>query len=228
VHKKPGTKNSDSDDRLDISRRSFMQSAAWAATITAAPAAVAQQMLPSEHAERTPLVVPPQPVTLNINGKCYQLSIEPRTTMLDALREIIGLTGTKKGCDRGQCGACTVLIDGQRVNACLTLAIMQEGKNIETIEGLAQGESLHPLQTAFIDHDALQCGYCTPGQICSAKAMLGEVGRGTANAVTPDVRTLSIALSDEEIRERMSGNICRCGAYQNIVAAIRQVAGDKI
>jgi xanthine dehydrogenase YagT iron-sulfur-binding subunit len=230
VHKKADSKNAGSDDTLDVSRRSFMQSAAWAVTVTAAPAALSgqlHQVPPGEHTEHAPVVVPPQPVTLTINGKRYQLSIEPRTTMLDALREIIGLTGTKKGCDRGQCGACTVLIDGQRVNACLTLAIMQEGKQIETIEGLAQGENLHPLQAAFIDHDALQCGYCTPGQICSAKAMLGEVGRGCASAVTPDVRTVSIALSDAEIRERMSGNICRCGAYQNIVAAIRQVAGSK-
>lgn len=227
MHKKPDAKNSDSDGRLDVSRRSFMQSAAWTVAITAAPAAMTHQMPSNQHAGHAPPIVPAQPVTLHINGKPYQLLLEPRTTMLDALREIIGLTGTKKGCDRGQCGACTVLIDGRRINSCLTLAIMQEGKNIETIEGLAQGENLHPLQAAFIDHDALQCGYCTPGQICSAKAMLDEAGRGAASAVTPDVRTTSIALSDEEIRERMSGNICRCGAYQNIVAAIRQVAENK-
>lgn len=227
MHKKPDAQHGDSDGKLDISRRSFMQSAAWAVTMTAAPAAMTHPTPSNEHAGHAPPFVPPQPVTLHINGKPYQLSLEPRTTMLDALREIIGLTGTKKGCDRGQCGACTVLIDGQRVNSCLTLAIMQEGKNIETIEGLAQGENLHPLQAAFIDHDALQCGYCTPGQICSAKAMLVEAGRGAASAVTPDVRSASIALSDAEIRERMSGNICRCGAYQNIVAAIRQVAENK-
>ena len=228
MHKNPDDNNhGDSDGTPGLSRRSFMQSAVWAVTVTAAPAALTQQMPSNQHAERSVLTVPPQPVTLQINGKPYQLSLEPRTTMLDALREIIGLTGSKKGCDRGQCGACTILIDGRRVNACLTLAIMQEGKNIETIEGLARGENLHPLQAAFIDHDALQCGYCTPGQICSAKAMLDEAGRGAASAVTPDVQNMSIALSDEEIRERMSGNICRCGAYQNIVAAIRQVAGSK-
>jgi xanthine dehydrogenase YagT iron-sulfur-binding subunit len=225
--KKSGYKNSGGHDAPNVSRRSFMQSAMWAATAAAAPLGTAQQTPESGQAAPNPLVVPPQSVTLNINGKPYQLSLEPRTTLLDALREVIGLTGTKKGCDRGQCGACTVLIDSRRVNACLTLAIMQDGKKIETIEGLAQGENLHPLQAAFIDHDALQCGYCTPGQICSAKAMLSELRAGTASAVTPDVRTAPVTLSDEEIRERMSGNICRCGAYQNIVAAIRQVANSE-
>ncbi|MDB5839455.1 MAG: Xanthine dehydrogenase iron-sulfur subunit [Herminiimonas sp.] len=175
----------------------------------------------------SPPFVPRQAVSLNINGKRHDLSLEPRTTLLDALREVIGLTGTKKGCDRGQCGACTVRVDGQRINACLTLAIMQEGKIIQTVEGLAQGEDLHPLQAAFIEHDAFQCGYCTPGQLCSAAAMLDEHQAGAASAVTPDVRTAQPALSDEEIRERMSGNLCRCGAYPNIVAAIRQVAGNK-
>jgi xanthine dehydrogenase YagT iron-sulfur-binding subunit len=167
---------------------------------------------------------PPQPVSLRINGKTYDLSLEPRVTLLDALREVIGLTGAKKGCDRGQCGACTVLVDGRRINSCLTLAIMEEGKDITTIEGLAQGDALHPLQAAFLEHDAFQCGYCTPGQICSAAALLDEVRAGTASAVTPDVRAASVALTDDEIRERMSGNICRCGAYPNIVSAIRIVA----
>ena len=211
-----------------ISRRNFMQSAVWAATAVAAPSAMAQQIAESNVAERITPLVPPQSVTLTINDKPYQLSLEPRTTLLDALREIIGLSGTKKGCDRGQCGACTVLIDGRRINACLTLAIMQDGKKIETIEGLAQGVTLHPLQAAFIEHDALQCGYCTPGQICSGVALLNELKAGNASAVTHDVRIASIQLSDAEIRERMSGNICRCGAYQNIVAAIRQVANDKL
>jgi xanthine dehydrogenase YagT iron-sulfur-binding subunit len=147
-------------------------------------------------------------LTLGINGVERRLRLDPRTTLLDALREHLGLTGTKKGCDLGQCGACTVLVDGRRINACLTLAVMQQGKEITTIEGLAQGGTLHPLQAAFIEHDGFQCGYCTPGQIMSAAGLLVE-GR---------------TRSDEEIREFMSGNICRCGAYPKIVAAIRSVA----
>lgn len=209
-----------------LTRRNFMQSAIVAAAASSAPLANAQQPAPKSP-PRSITTVPPQPVTLDINGQPYRLSLEPRTTLLDTLREVIGLTGTKKGCDRGQCGACTVLVDGQRINSCLTLAIMHEGRKIETIEGLAQGENMHPLQQAFVDHDALQCGYCTPGQICSAKAMLTELRSGTASAVTPDVRVAQVTLSDDEIRERMSGNLCRCGAYPNIVAAIRQVAGTK-
>ena len=146
------------------------------------------------------------PVTLNVNGKRVQLSVAPWTTLLDALRDHLDLTGTKKGCDHGQCGACTVLVGGRRINSCLTLAAMQEDSDITTIEGLARDGELHPLQQAFIDHDAFQCGYCTPGQICSAAGLIAE-GR---------------AKSADEIRELMSGNICRCGAYPNIVAAIQQ------
>ena len=167
---------------------------------------------------------PAQAVRLDINGQAYQLSLEPRVTLLDALREYIGLTGTKKGCDRGQCGACTVLVNGRRINACLTLAVMHEGDKITSIEGIAEGEQLAPLQAAFIEHDAFQCGYCTPGQICSAVACIDELRAGTASAVTPDVRRAPAELTDDELRERMSGNLCRCGAYPNIVAAIRQVA----
>jgi xanthine dehydrogenase YagT iron-sulfur-binding subunit len=174
-----------------------------------------------------PTYVPPQPVSLRINGTIHELSLEPRVTLLDALRETIGLSGAKKGCDRGQCGACTVLVDGRRINACLTLAIMQEGKEITTIEGLAQGEALHPLQAAFLEKDAFQCGYCTPGQICSAVGLLEELRAGAASAVTPDVRTGAAMPTDDEIRERMSGNLCRCGAYPNIVAAIRMAADSK-
>ncbi|MBC9932360.1 (2Fe-2S)-binding protein [Chitinophaga qingshengii] len=147
------------------------------------------------------------PVSMHINGKAYQLSVEPRVTLLDLLREQLALTGTKKGCDHGQCGACTVHVDGQRINSCLTLAVMQEGKKITTIEGLSQGDDLHPVQEAFIKHDGFQCGYCTPGQIMSAVACIREGHAG----------------SPEEIREFMSGNICRCGAYDNIVAAIMDV-----
>jgi xanthine dehydrogenase YagT iron-sulfur-binding subunit len=147
------------------------------------------------------------PITLYINGVANKLSLAPWTTLLDALRIHIGLTGTKKGCDHGQCGACTVLVDGRRINSCLTLAVMKDGAQITTIEGLAKDGSLHALQQAFIDHDAFQCGYCTPGQICSAVGLIDE----------------GHARSADEIRELMSGNICRCGAYPNIVAAIEQV-----
>ncbi|HEY8605935.1 MAG TPA: 2Fe-2S iron-sulfur cluster-binding protein [Noviherbaspirillum sp.] len=164
-----------------------------------------------------------QQVALRINGTLHRLMLEPRVTLLDALRETIGLTGTKKGCDRGQCGACTVLVEGQRVNACLTLAIMQEGKEITTIEGLGDTSSLHPVQQAFLDCDAFQCGYCTPGQICSAVALLEEVRSGEPGMLAPESQVTWDNVSDDEIRERMSGNLCRCGAYPNIVAAIRSV-----
>lgn len=160
-------------------------------------------------------------VLLRANGTQHALKIEPRVTLLDALREYIGLTGTKKGCNHGQCGACTVLVDGRRINSCLALACMHAGDEITTIEGLARGDELHPVQAAFIKHDGFQCGYCTPGQICSAIGLLSEVQAGTASAVTADVRkTRSVELTNAEIRERMSGNICRCGAYPGIVAAV--------
>jgi xanthine dehydrogenase YagT iron-sulfur-binding subunit len=168
-----------------------------------------------------PTIVPAQAVTLRINGKEYPCMLEPRVTLLDALREVIQLSGTKKGCDRGQCGACTVLADGQRINSCLTLAIMQEGKEITTIEGIASGDQLHAMQEAFLACDAFQCGYCTPGQICSAVALLDEVKAGHASTVSPRENITASMVSDDEIRERMSGNLCRCGAYPNIVSAIR-------
>ena len=163
-------------------------------------------------------------VTLRVNGSEYRLSVDVRTTLLDALRERIGLTGTKKGCDRGQCGACTVIADGRRINSCLTLAVAHDGADLVTIEGLADGDDLHPLQQAFIEHDAFQCGYCTPGQICSAVALLDEAARGWPSAVTSDLAAESVELDDDEIRERMSGNLCRCAAYVNIVAAVRELA----
>jgi xanthine dehydrogenase YagT iron-sulfur-binding subunit len=165
---------------------------------------------------------------LNVNGQLHTLSIDPRTTLLDALRERLGLTGTKKGCDHGQCGACTVLLDGRRINACLTLALMHDGESVTTIEGLAApstvpGEGgLHPLQQAFLEHDGFQCGYCTPGQICSAAGMLAEAKQGMPSHVTDDLAAKPV-LSAGEIRERMSGNLCRCSAYPNIVVAIQQV-----
>lgn len=167
-------------------------------------------------------------VTLRVNAKAYPLQIEPRVTLLDALRDRIGLTGTKKGCDRGQCGACTVLVNGQRINSCLSLAVMYDDAEITTVEGLASGNELHPVQAAFIKHDGFQCGYCTPGQICSAVGAIAEAKAGTASAITVDVRKQGqVELTDTEIRERMSGNICRCGAYPGIVAAIQEATQAK-
>jgi xanthine dehydrogenase YagT iron-sulfur-binding subunit len=166
-------------------------------------------------------------VGLQINGRAHTLTLDPRTTLLDALREHLGLTGTKKGCDQGQCGACTVIVNGQRINSCLALTVMHAGDEITTIEGLANDDGLHPMQAAFVRRDALQCGYCTPGQICSAVAVLAEHKAGWSSYATPDVASKP-ALTDAEIRERMSGNICRCSAYPNIVAAIRDVVeGDR-
>jgi xanthine dehydrogenase YagT iron-sulfur-binding subunit len=162
-------------------------------------------------------------ITLRVNGADHPLHADTRTTLLDALREHLGLTGAKKGCDHGQCGACTVLVDGRRANACLLLAVAVEGSEVTTIEGLAGDGELHPLQAAFVAHDAFQCGYCTPGQICSAVGMVDEVRDGWPSGVSADL-TAAPVLDDDEIRERMSGNICRCGAYANIVPAIAEVA----
>jgi xanthine dehydrogenase YagT iron-sulfur-binding subunit len=161
------------------------------------------------------------PVNLAVNGATHSLSLDSRTSLLDALREHMGLTGTKKGCDHGQCGACTVLVNGRRVNSCLTLAAMHEGDTVQTIEGLGTPDHMHPMQAAFVEHDGFQCGYCTPGQICSAVAMLAEAKAGMPSYVTSDLGQHQTELTDEEIRERMSGNICRCAAYPNIVAAIK-------
>ena len=168
-------------------------------------------------------------VSFDVNGMAQNLMVDPRMTLLDTLRERLNLTGSKKGCDHGQCGACTVIVDVKRVLSCLTLAATCEDKKVTTIEGLATGNELHPMQTSFIKHDGFQCGYCTPGQICSAVALMDEAKNGDASYVTADVRrkNRSVKLTDEEIRERMSGNICRCGAYPNIVDAIREVHGDK-
>jgi xanthine dehydrogenase YagT iron-sulfur-binding subunit len=163
-------------------------------------------------------------ITLRVNGSARRLTVDTRTTLLDALRERLGLTGSKKGCDHGQCGACTILLDGRRVNSCLALAVAHQDAEIVTIEGFGDEQHLHPLQRAFITHDAFQCGYCTPGQICSAVGMLREVEAGWPSAVTVDVAAEHITLDDDEIRERMSGNLCRCAAYANIVPAIAEHA----
>ncbi|MCA1568207.1 MAG: 2Fe-2S iron-sulfur cluster binding domain-containing protein [Acidobacteria bacterium] len=170
-----------------------------------------------------PAVENPVRVALKINGATRTLELDSRMVLLDALRERLELTGTKKGCDQGQCGACTVLVDGRRVLSCLTLAATVEGKEVTTVEGLAKEDELHPVQAAFIKYDGFQCGYCTPGQICSAVGVLAEARRGDVSHVTEDVNASTTRLTDDEIRERMSGNICRCGAYPGIVAAIREV-----
>ena len=166
----------------------------------------------------------PMAVSFAVNGKPQKLALDPRTTLLDALREHLHLTGTKKGCDHGQCGACTVLVDGVRINSCLSLAVMHEGDSITTIEGLGTPDKLHPMQAAFVKHDGYQCGYCTPGQICSAVATLDEIKRGIPSHVSASLTDRPKA-TGAEMRERMSGNICRCGAYSNIAEAMTEVAG---
>ena len=211
----------DAPIRFEVTRRTVVETGATALLLTALPrAAVAAGSVDNKE--------PPPPsvsITLQINGRSHSLTLDPRTTLLDALREHLALTGSKKGCDHGQCGACTVLIEGRRINSCLTLAVMHDGQSVTTIEGLAQGTNLHPLQTAFVGHDGFQCGYCTSGQICSAIGMLAESQSGMPSYVTEDLTKSAAALTDVEIRERMSGNICRCAAYPNIVAAIKQAAG---
>jgi xanthine dehydrogenase YagT iron-sulfur-binding subunit len=165
-------------------------------------------------------------LSLTVNGALRELELDTRTTLLDALREHLHLTGTKKGCDHGQCGACTVIVDGRRINSCLTLAVMHEGDSVTTIEGLGTPDKMHPMQTAFVKHDGYQCGYCTPGQICSAVAVLDEIKAGIPSHVTVDLNA-PVQLTNAELRERMSGNICRCGAYSNIAEAVGEVAGRR-
>jgi len=205
---------------LQISRRGLLKAGAASATVPA----LAGTSTAGAATARTTGTPAATPVSLIVNGRQQQLVLDTRTTLLDALREHLHLTGTKKGCDHGQCGACTVMVDGRRINSCLTLAVMHEGGNVVTIEGLGQPGHLHPMQAAFVKHDGYQCGYCTPGQICSAVGMLHEIDQGVPSHVSGDL-TARPLLSPAELRERMSGNICRCGAYSNIVDAITEVAG---
>ena len=218
----PATPEAESNT-TEISRRSFMK----AASLLSAATAAGLPKLADAAATQTAAISTPHTaeITLLINGVSKTLTLDTRTTLLDALRENLQLTGSKKGCDHGQCGACTVLLDGRRVNSCLTLAIMAQGAKITTVEGLSQGDTLHPVQESFLEHDAFQCGYCTPGQICSTVALLDEASRGEASFATAKLHAPgAIELTGDEIRERMSGNICRCGAYPNIVAAVRAIA----
>ncbi|HEY0624512.1 aldehyde dehydrogenase iron-sulfur subunit PaoA [Sphingomonas sp.] len=208
-----------SSDTTGVTRRGVLVGGG----VCAAAAAV-----PGGEAQAAPLQPVPatMKVALTVNGTKRQLDLDPRTTLLDALREHLHLTGTKKGCDHGQCGACTVIVDGRRINSCLSLAVMHEGDAVTTIEGLGQPGKLHPMQAAFVKHDGYQCGYCTPGQICSAVAVLEEIRAGIPSHATADLNARPRATNDE-MRERMSGNICRCGAYSNILDAMTEVAGRR-
>jgi xanthine dehydrogenase YagT iron-sulfur-binding subunit len=212
----------DMDDLSDLklSRRDLLITGAAAATSAAIPAVGSAQPAPQ------PMTPPPTSAntTLRVNGQRHELTLDTRTTLLDALREHLKLSGTKKGCDQGQCGACTVIVNGRRINSCLSLAIMHDGDEITTIEGLGTPDKLHPMQAAFVKHDGYQCGYCTPGQICSAVAVLDEIRQGVPSHVSGDLNVKPL-LSVDEIRERMSGNLCRCGAYSNILDAIAEVGG---
>lgn len=203
---------------MEMSRRGVLAGGAATAALAAVPQVEAQPA-----AAVSPATMP---VSLTVNGKRHDLTLDTRTTLLDALREHLKLTGTKKGCDHGQCGACTVIVNGERINSCLSLAVQHHGDAVTTIEGLGTPDSLHPMQAAFVRHDGYQCGYCTPGQICSAVAVLDEIRRGVPSHVQADVSQRPQATAIE-MRERMSGNICRCGAYSNIAEAMADVAGAK-
>ena len=208
--------------KLEVTRRGVLAGGVASVAATAVPA--------SDVAAQATVARPgPAPsmadVAFEVNGKPQALRLDTRTTLLDALREQLRLTGTKKGCDHGQCGACTVLVDGRRINSCLSLAVMHQGDRITTIEGLGTPENLHPMQAAFVRHDGFQCGYCTPGQICSAVAVLSEIKAGIPSHASASL-TARPKVTGDELRERMSGNICRCGAYSNILDAITEVAGD--
>jgi xanthine dehydrogenase YagT iron-sulfur-binding subunit len=210
-------------DRLELTRRELLVLGGVSAAVVVAPTEAAAKPATSSAPLRPPVM---SKVSLSVNGKPHALELDTRTTLLDALREHLQLTGTKKGCDHGQCGACTVILDGRRINSCLTLAVMHEGARITTIEGLGTPSSLHAMQAAFVKHDGYQCGYCTPGQICSAVAVLGEIKAGIPSHVSADL-TAAPKATPAELRERMSGNLCRCGAYSNIIDALSEVAGRR-
>jgi len=211
---------------LKLTRRNLLIAGAASASTMAVPLAGAQPSAANAPANDTHPSTVTSGVKFTVNGKPVALELDTRTSLLDALREHLHLTGSKKGCDQGQCGACTVIVDGRRINSCLSLAVMHEGAEITTIEGLGTPDKLHPMQAAFIKHDGYQCGYCTPGQICSAVSVIDEIRQGIPSHVTGDLNVKPL-LSVDEIRERMSGNICRCGAYSNIVEAITEVAGGQ-
>jgi len=211
----------DEQPTFEVTRRTTMETGTTALFLSTLPRA-AFAAGPLDGGEPSP---PAVKVQLRINGYLHSLMLDSRTTLLDALREHLALTGSKKGCDHGQCGACTVLIEGRRINSCLTLAVMHDGQSVTTVEGLALGDDLHLVQAAFVEHDGFQCGYCTSGQICSTIGMLAESRLGMPSYVTEDLTQVAVELTDAEIRERMSGNICRCAAYPNIVAAIKQAGG---
>lgn len=218
---KEGTFIMAAEAEFGMSRRTVLASGAATAVVATAPASAA-----AAQATTAAKAVPMMPVSFEVNGQKRDLTLDPRTTLLDALREHLHLTGTKKGCDHGQCGACTVIVNGVRINSCLSLAAQHQGDTVTTIEGLGTPEKLHPMQAAFVRHDGYQCGYCTPGQICSAVAVLDEIKRGVPSHVQADV-TKKPGFTNIEMRERMSGNICRCGAYSNIAEAMAEVAGAK-
>ena len=209
----------DAANDLHLSRRGVLAAGAASAAVSAVPFAEAQAAVPAA----APSVMP---VSIEVNGKRHTLQLDTRTTLLDTLREHLRLTGTKKGCDHGQCGACTVIVNGERINSCLSLAVQHQGDKVTTIEGLGTPDRLHPMQAAFIAHDGYQCGYCTPGQICSAVSVLDEIKRGVPSHVQADITTTAKP-TNMEMRERMSGNICRCGAYSNIAEAMADVAGTR-
>jgi xanthine dehydrogenase YagT iron-sulfur-binding subunit len=211
------------DKIFPMTRRSVLKGGATLGAASLIPTMLASYAQ-AENVSAEPSDIKPQmlPVQMTVNGKAQKLTLDSRTTLLDALRNHMRLTGSKKGCDHGQCGACTVLINERRINACLTLAVMHEGEDIRTIEGLGSPDDLHPMQAAFVEHDGFQCGYCTPGQICSAIGMLREAKAGMPSHVTEHLDQEFATLGEDEIRERMSGNLCRCAAYPNIVAAIKQ------
>ena len=202
----------------EVTRRTFLVSSSTAVAATMVPGAA--------HGAAAAAAASTTPTSIEVNGTTHRLELDTRVTLLDALREHLHLTGTKKGCDHGQCGACTVLVNGRRVNSCLTLAVMHDGDRVTTIEGLGTPAKLHPMQAAFVKHDGFQCGYCTPGQICSAVGALDELNRGVPSHVSASLMTVPLVTA-EELRERMSGNICRCGAYSNIIEAITEVAEGK-